>query len=757
MRRFLLLLVAATLLLPLGAMAQKEEVLGPQSEKVLVRAPKASYGSLKAQIEAMGGKVTHEFRAVDAVAAEMPAAAVQAIKNLMGQTAVSKDELIPMPAPVERDFAGRGPIGTTNVEADSFAGLTEADIVSMAGANPNLITINNQLMNVAPLLANGIAGQGIIVGVIDSGIRPNFPHITLDGSVIACEDFVGDSLGCSNSGNNGHGTFVAGMISGNVVFTFSTASTLRNSVLTHCPSCFANPPTNTQIPMLGSAPLSSIYALRVFGASGGAPTSRILAAMDRALQLKQDFDNGVPGGVNIQVVNMSLGGATFHAGRDLFDQAVDNMLQNDIVMVISAGNAGPSSLTTGSPGSAIGAVTVGAASHAHNERILRDVQFGLGVGSLYRPFGGTQMATFSSRGPNADGRIDPDIVANGFACIGQGLGSTTTTISLSSGTSFSSPSVAGVAALLRQAFPMATAKEIRVAILASANAALLADGSINVDQGRGFVDALAAATRLANGQVEDVLEQPPAFTNNAGTNARNRTTLDVRNGGNVVKSFSNLLPGQREELLYEVRPNVAQVVISLANVAPELPPAQQNQFFGDDVFLTVHSAKTSAIGQGHYLLTAFTTGGVFVLNNPETGFLRVTVNGDWTNAGRISGDLNVFSVETSLAGLTGDGKIGQSQQFVFPVNIPAGTSSAEFKLFWRHNWGAYPINDLDMILVDPNSNLNFGGATINSPESVTLANPTAGLWFVVVDGFSVLTPPDSFLLRVAADGVVLKP
>jgi len=753
MRKFLLLIVAAVLL-PAGVKGQKDELL-PQSERILIRTAKP-YGSVKARIEAMGGKVTHEFKAVDAIAAVVPAGALEAVKRLVGQDAVSKDDIIPEPQPVEREFSGRGPIGTTNVEADSFASLSETDIIGLASASPNLISINNQIMNVTPLLANGIAGQGVIVGVIDSGIRPNFPHITLDGSLIACEDFVGDALGCSNNGNSGHGTFVAGMISSNVTFTFSTASALRNSVLSHCPSCFANPPTNTQIPMLGAAPLSSVYALRVFGATGGAPTSRILAAMDRALKLKQDFDNGVPGGVNIQVVNMSLGGSTFFAGRDLFDQAVDNMVNNNIVMVISSGNAGPSSLTTGSPGSAMSAITVGASSHAHNERILRDLQFGLGIGSQYRPFSGTQMATFSSRGPNADGRIDPDVVANGFACIGQGLGATTTTISLSSGTSFAAPSVTGVAALLRQAFPVATAKEIRVAILASANSGLLADGSINVDQGRGFVDALAAATRLANGQVEDAVEPPPSFTSNVGTNTRNRTALDVRNGGNVVKSFSNLRPGQREELLYEVRGHVSQVVISLSNVVPELPASQQNQLFGDDVFLTVHSAKTSAIGQGHYLLTTFTTGGVFVLNNPETGFIRVTVNGDWTNAGRISGDINVFSVESPLAGATADGKVGQSQQLVFPVNIPAGTASAEFRLLWRHNWGAYPINDLDMILVDPNSNLNFAGATINSPERVTINNPTPGLWFVVVDGFSVLTPPDSFILRVAADGVVLK-
>ena len=62
-------------------------------------------------------------------------------------------------------------------------------------------------------------GQGVKVALIDSGIRPGFPHISLDGSVIGGEDLVGDGLGYSNAANNGHGTFMAGMVSANVVFT----------------------------------------------------------------------------------------------------------------------------------------------------------------------------------------------------------------------------------------------------------------------------------------------------------------------------------------------------------------------------------------------------------------------------------------------------------------------------------------------------------------------------------------------------------
>jgi len=111
------------------------------------------------------------------------------------------------------------------------------------------------------------------------------------------------------------------------------------------------------------------------------------------------------------------------------------MLAHDIVLVTSAGNAGPSGSTIGSPGTGPGALTVGASSSAVHEWVLRDLQHGPGTGGLYGPFDGPQMAYFRSRGPTADGRSDVEVVANGFASFGQGFGYTAGGISIASGTS----------------------------------------------------------------------------------------------------------------------------------------------------------------------------------------------------------------------------------------------------------------------------------------------------------------------------------
>ncbi len=135
------------------------------------------------------------------------------------------------------------------------------------------------------------------------------------------------------------------------------------------------------------------------------------------------------------------------------------------IVVVSTSNAGPAAITGGSPGTGEGSLTVGAASTPGYERVLRDLQYGLGVGPLYRPFDGIQSAYFTARGPTADG-IDPELTANGFATFAQGA---TGGLSVVSGTSFSAPTAARAAALMRDVFPYQKAGRIRNALYFSAN------------------------------------------------------------------------------------------------------------------------------------------------------------------------------------------------------------------------------------------------------------------------------------------------
>jgi hypothetical protein len=165
-------------------------------------------------------------------------------------------------------------------------------------------------LNLRDLHLNGKTGKGVIVAIIDSGLRgtrnvsAGFPALDLDGSIVGCENFVdedNDGLldgACSDPDNDPHGTFIAGMISANAEVNIAGSSVLP-AIQTHLPQALKG---TSVLPMIGSAPLSSIYAFRVFGknALAGAPQSRIIAAIDRVIRLRRR-------GLEIKVCNLSLG------------------------------------------------------------------------------------------------------------------------------------------------------------------------------------------------------------------------------------------------------------------------------------------------------------------------------------------------------------------------------------------------------------------------------------------------------------------
>jgi subtilisin family serine protease len=124
-----------------------------------------------------------------------------------------------------------------------------------------------------------------------------------------------------------------------------------------------------------------------------------------------------------------LDGRTAHITR-VAQRAADKGL----LLVVSAGNEG---------GGSWGKLTFPSDA--------RDV---ISVGSVTRE---GERSVFSSTGPSADGRIKPDVVALGTNCTVAGVDGN---IHYSSGTSFSTPIVAGLAACLWQALPECTNLEI---------------------------------------------------------------------------------------------------------------------------------------------------------------------------------------------------------------------------------------------------------------------------------------------------------
>jgi hypothetical protein len=731
----------------------------PRLQKVLIRTSKP-YTRLVRTIEAMGGRVTHQYRFVNAIAAQVPPDGVFALRGMVGKNAITKDVMRARPSVVGSRFGLPARAGA-RVRS---TGRLDLPALVHDSSHPNGYLANSLLISdMLPLFQLGFFGQGVKVAVIDTGIRPGFPHLEIDGSVIGGEDLSGDgdTVGFSDEANDGHGTYVAGMISANVNFGFDSTSSFAQAVTTYCPECADDDGTTTTVPMLGSAPEASIYAVKVFPATTSAvEESVILEGMERVLSLKLAYLLGVPetqnadgsyNALNIGVANLSAGGLTLYAGRDLEDQLTAFFAELDIVLTKSAGNAGPSGTTGGSPGTGAGGLTVGAAAVPFYERIFAELIFGPGFGLLYRPADHIQTGSFSARGPVTDGRSDPDVVANGDYSYGQGFG-TPDSITLASGTSTSAPWVAGIAAVIRQAIPGASARDVEAALVQTANADIIEDGSGPLDRGTGYVDGTAAAAALLSSSASLKTKVPKP---SASVSKNVNPLVDVVKAKSITRSTGPLKPGQRYELYYEIKKNTESVRVTLHDV---VPGGVENQLFGDDLFVTIHSAKTHQDGPQEYLVYGFSSGNTWLFEDPEPGLMRITLSGDHTNASPIEAAVTIESGKEKLPKNTATGKLVEGQQAVVTVTVPPGVGRLSAVLRWNGDWSRYPTNDLDLIPSDPHGvPQSLDGATINAPERVDIMNPEAGNWMFLVDGFAIYdNAQEHWELAVVADGIRLK-
>ncbi len=116
------------------------------------------------------------------------------------------------------------------------------------------------------------------------------------------------------------------------------------------------------------------------------------------------------------------------------------------------------------------------------------------------------IASFSSHGPTADGRIKPEVCARGRQtwCISP---NSTVNYSQLSGTSLACPLVGGAVVLIRQARPEWTAMEVREAMMMTAS---MAD-SANNTYGHGIVNAAAAIEYVTTSIIDQKDIVPKGF------------------------------------------------------------------------------------------------------------------------------------------------------------------------------------------------------------------------------------------------------
>jgi serine protease AprX len=326
---------------------------------------------------------------------------------------------------------------------------------------------------------SGLNGSGIGIAVIDSGI---YPHPDVKSRIVYRQSFIGGTL----YDDYGHGTHVAGIAAGN-----GSESSVAGSFRT----------------FRGVAPNANLLDLRVLDKNGVSSDSVVLAAIEKAVALKSQY--------NVRVINMSLGRPIYEScNRDPLCEAVDAAWKNGIVVVTAAGNLGRNGYATIlSPGNNPHAITVGAMKTMGTYSKSDDL-----------------IASYSSKGPTyIDLTVKPDVVAPGnvvtsllapgSTLVGLYPGNVvapsqyTTAANASggqyfqlSGTSMATPVVSGAVALLLQKDPTLTPDMVKARLMKTA-AKTFPLTSVAVDSstgavypstydiftvGAGYVDILAA-------------------------------------------------------------------------------------------------------------------------------------------------------------------------------------------------------------------------------------------------------------------------
>jgi serine protease AprX len=359
-------------------------------------------------------------------------------------------------------------------------------------------------INGVPLHNLGFKGEGMVIAILDGGFSEVPTHIAFDSlwaenRILGTKDFN---------------------VPGGDVFTESYHGTAVLSTIG----------SNVSGQLVGTAPRASFWLLRpeyVFSENLIEEYHWVSAA---------EFADSV----GADVINSSLGYITFDMPQH--DHTYEDMNGNTCIVTIGADIA-----------SSKGVLVVNSAGNSGGNASYPYVGApadGFEVFSIGAVSADGVRAAFSSIGPTFDDRIKPDVMGRGF---GTALASSNNSFGNGSGTSFSSPVIAGMSTCLWQANPTMTNMQIKDAIKQSADRA----SSPDVFYGFGIPDYMLAHSILTiiNQQTDDEKSLIKVYPNPSNSfvkieisnevkglsiyDLNGRLLIDLIRNGTVLTSFES--------------------------------------------------------------------------------------------------------------------------------------------------------------------------------------------------------------------------
>lgn len=308
---------------------------------------------------------------------------------------------------------------------------------------PNSINYGNaqkqlEVFNLPALHAKGFEGQNILMAVVDAGfqnMRTLSHFASLREHVVGWRDLTDDADSIFGSTGN-HGAKCLSLI-GMASNDYYGAATQASFYLMKAEENYTESPKEMD---------NLVVAYELADSMGANIVSTSLGYYE--------FDNKIAFPFTYQM----LDGKTLRVSR-----AATIAARKGILVCNAAGNYGNKTwVKIAAPADADSILTVGAVQ----------------ADSL--------LASFSSRGPSADGRIKPEVCAMGYSA--WTIEPSSDYLTFGNGTSFACPLLAGLAACVWSALPDENAMQIRERIIQSCNRY----NTPNNDYGYGIPDAVAA-------------------------------------------------------------------------------------------------------------------------------------------------------------------------------------------------------------------------------------------------------------------------